>query len=106
MSAATSEAADLMQASCSTALQGAQDYSNKFLEFAQANTNAAFDFAQKVCRVKSPSEFMELSTEHSKAQTQTLTEQSKALAELAQKIALAGARPLQEGVAKAFTRAA
>jgi hypothetical protein len=56
--------------------------------------------------VKSPSEFMELSTEHSKAQTQTLTEQSKALAELAQKIALAGARPLQEGVAKAFTRAA
>jgi phasin len=103
---ATSEAADLMKASCSTALQGAQDYSNKFLEFAQANTNAAFDFAQKVCRVKSPSEFMELSTEHSKAQTQTLTEQSKALAELAQKIALGGARPLQEGVAKAFTRAA
>jgi phasin len=106
MSAATSEAADLMKASCSTAPQGAQDYSNKFLEFAQANTNAAFDFAQKVCRVKSPSEFMELSTEHSKAQTQTLTEQSKALAELAQKIALGGARPLQEGVAKAFTRAA
>ena len=106
MSAATSEAADLMKASCSTALQGAQDYSNKFLEFAQANTNAAFDFAQKACRVKSPSEFMELSTEHSQAQTQTLTEQSKALAELVQKIALAGARPLQEGVAKAFTRAA
>ena len=43
---------------------------------------------------------------HSQAQTQTLTEQSKALAELVQKIALAGARPLQEGVAKAFTRAA
>ena len=35
-----------------------------------------------------------------------VTEQSKALAELVQKIALAGARPLQEGVAKAFTRAA
>ena len=48
---------------------------------------------------------MELSAEHSKAQTQTLTEQSKALAELAQKVALARARPLQEGVAKAFTRA-
>jgi hypothetical protein len=35
-----------------------------------------------------------------------ITEQSKALAELAQKIALAGARPMQEGVAKAFNRAA
>jgi hypothetical protein len=55
--------------------------------------------------VKSPSEFMELSTEHARAQTQTLTEQTKALAELAQKIALAGAKPLQEGVAKAFNRA-
>ena len=55
--------------------------------------------------LKSPSEFMELSTEHARAQTQTLTEQTKALAELAQKIALAGAKPLQEGVAKAFNRA-
>ena len=34
------------------------------------------------------------------------TEQTKALAELAQKIALAGAKPLQEGVARAFNRAA
>jgi hypothetical protein len=37
---------------------------------------------------------------------QTLTDQTKSLAELAQKIALAGAKPLQEGVAKAFNRAA
>jgi hypothetical protein len=36
----------------------------------------------------------------------TLTEQTKELSELAQKIALAGAKPLQEGVAKAFNRAA
>ena len=49
---------------------------------------------------------MELSTEHARAQTQTLTEQTKELSELAQKIALAGAKPLQEGVAKAFNRAA
>ncbi|MGC2124793.1 MAG: hypothetical protein WA652_18245 [Xanthobacteraceae bacterium] len=43
MSAATAEAADLMKASCSTALSGARDYNNKFMEFAHANTNAAFD---------------------------------------------------------------
>jgi hypothetical protein len=59
-----------------------------------------------VYRVKSPSEFMELSTAHARSQTQTLTEQAKQLAELAQKVALAGANPLQEGVAKAFNRAA
>ena len=95
-----------MKTTATPAFREMKEYSNKLLEFAHANSNAAFDFAQSACRVKSPSEFMELSTEHSKAQTQTLTEQSKALAELAQKIALAGARPLQEGVAKAFTRAA
>jgi hypothetical protein len=54
--------------------------------------------------VKSPSEFTGLSNEHSRAQTQTLSEQTKQLAELAQKVALAGAKPLQEGVVKAFNR--
>jgi phasin len=106
MSAASTEAANLIKTSSSTALKGLRDYNNKFLEFAHTNTNAAFDFLQKLNDVKSPSEFMELSTEHVRAQTQTLTEQTKALAELAQKIALAGAKPLQEGVAKAFNRAA
>jgi phasin len=106
MSDASTEAANLIKTSSSTALKGLQDYNNKFLEFAHTNTNAAFDFLQKLNDVKSPSEFMELSTEHVRAQTQTLTEQTKALAELAQKIALAGAKPLQEGVAKAFNRAA
>jgi phasin len=106
MSDASTEAANLIKTSSSTALKGLQDYNNKFLEFAHTNTNAAFDFLQKLNDVKSPSEFMELSTEHARAQTQTLTEQTKALAELAQKIALAGAKPLQEGVAKAVNRAA
>jgi phasin len=106
MSAASTEAANLIKTSSSTALKGLRDYNNKFLEFAHTNTNAAFDFLQKLNHVKSPSEFMELSIEHARAQTQTLTEQTKELAELAQKIALAGAKPLQEGVAKAFNRAA
>jgi phasin len=84
--------------------KGAQDYNNKFMEFAHANTNAAFDFAQKLLGVKSPSEFMELSTEHMQTQTQMLTKQTKELAELAQKVALAGAKPLQVGAANAFNR--
>ena len=105
-SAAATEAADLIKTSCSTALKGVQDYNNKFLEFAHTNSNSAFDFAQKLYGVKSPSEFMELSTEHARKQTQTLTDQTKELAELAQKIVLAGAKPLQTGVAKAINRAA
>jgi phasin len=105
MGAATTEAADLFKTSCASGLKGAQDYNNKFMEFAQANTNAAFDFVQKLHDVKSPSEFIELSTHHARTQTETLIDQTKRLAELAQKIALAAAEPLNVGAAKAFHRA-
>jgi phasin len=101
---ATTEATDLFKTSCASGLKGARDYNNKFMQFAHANTNAAFDFAQKLLGVRSPSEFMELSTEHMQTQTQALTEQTKELAELAQKVALGGAKSLQVGAAKAFNR--
>ena len=100
------EAADLMKTSCSTALNGARDYNNKFMEFAHANANAAFDFVQELYGVKSPSGFMELATEHARTQTTALTEQTKELAALAQKVALATTEPLKTGVAKAFNQAA
>jgi phasin len=106
MSAATTEAADLMKTSCSTALKGAREYNNKFMEIAQFNTNAAFDFVQELYGIKSPSDFMELTTEHARKQTATLTEQTKELAALAQKVALATTEPLKAGVAKAFNQAA
>jgi len=106
MSAATTEAADLMKASCSTALKGARDYNNKFMEFAHTNTNAAFDFVQELYGVKSPSDFMELATEHARTQTAALTEQTKELAALAQKVALATTEPLKAGVSKAFNQTA
>jgi phasin len=102
MSAATGEAADLIKSSYSKGIKGAQDYNNKVLEFAQTNTEAAFGFAQKLSDVKSPSDFIELSTEHSRKQFETLTEQTKELAALAQKVTLATAEPLRTGLTKAF----
>ena len=104
MSAATGEAATLIKNSYSTAIKGAQDYNNKVLEFAQTNTEAAFGFAQKLSDVKSPSDFIELSTEHSRKQYETLTEQTKELAALAQRVTLATAEPLRTGVSKAFSQ--
>jgi phasin len=106
MGAATSEAADLVKTSCSLSLKAVQDYNNKFMEFAHANTNATFDFAQKLYGVKSPTEFVELSAEHARAQTEALTEQTRQLAALAQKVALASTEPLKTGVAKALNQAA
>ena len=106
MSAATAEAAALIKNSYSTAIKGAQDYNNKVIELAQTNAEAAFDFAQKLSGVKSPSHFIELSTEHSREQFATLTEQTKELAALAQKVTLATADPLKTGVSKAFSQIA
>ena len=106
ISAATADAAALIKNSYSTAVKGAQDYNTKVVEFAQTNTEAAFDFVQKLSGVKSPSNFMELSTEHSRKQFETLTEQTKELAALAQKVTLATTAPLKTGVTKAFSQLA
>jgi hypothetical protein len=73
-----------------------EDYNNKFIEFARANTNAAFDFVEKMSSVKSPSVFVELWAEYVRKQVKTLVEQTK----------LATAEPLKTGVAEAFNHAA
>ena len=100
MTAVTGEATEIMKNCCSTAVKGTQDYNNKLFEFARANTNVAFDFAQKMAGVKSPSEFVELSTELAQKHLTTLTAQIKELAELGQKITLATAEPLRTGFTK------
>jgi phasin len=104
MSAATAEATALIKNSYSTAVKGAQDYNAKVIEFANANTEAALAFAQKLFGVKSPSDFIEMSTDHSRKQFETLTEQTKELAALAQKVTLANAEPLKAGATKAFSQ--
>ena len=106
MNAATTEAADLIKNSYSKAVKSMQDYNNKIIEFAHANTNAAFDFVQKFSGVKSPTAFVELWTEHVRKQGETLSEQSKQLAALAQKVTLTTAEPLKTRVANPFNIAA
>jgi phasin len=106
INAATTEAADLIKSSYSTAVKGMQDYNNKIIEFTHANTNAAFDFVQKMSGVKSPSEFLELWTEHARKQVETLTEQSKQLAALTQKVTRMTTEPLKTGVSNPFNIAA
>ncbi len=101
VSAATTEASDLLKNNYSTALKGAQDYNNKLLEFAQSNSDTAFEFAQRLLRVESPSELVELSNAARK-QSVMLTEQTKELAALVQKVTLASTGTLKADVTKAF----
>ena len=103
MSTATG-AADLIKNSYSTALKGAQDYNNKLLEFAQSNSDTAFEFAQRLLRAESSSELVELS-DAARRQSATLTEQTKELAALVQKVTLASTETLKAGATKTFRQA-
>ena len=95
MSAASGQAADVMQNFYLAAVKGVQDYNNKLVEFTQANTKTAFDFGQRMSSLKSPSEFVQLSTELAQRQLTILTEQTKQLTALAQHVTFATAEPLK-----------
>ena len=56
--------------------------------------------------MKSPSDLVEISTAHARAQFEALTAQSKELATLAQKVATETAEPIKTGVSKAMKKVA
>jgi phasin len=83
---ATEEATELLKSAYTTAAEGTADYNRKVTEIACSNAHAAFDYAHELLGVKSPSEFIELSTAHARKQFDAMTAQTKELAELAQKV--------------------
>ena len=104
--AATSETAEVMKNCCSTALKGMQDYNSKLIEFTQANAMSHVEFLQKLAGVKSPTEFLELSTTHTHNQLERLADQAKQLTELTKEVTLATAEPVKTRLAKGYDRAA
>ena len=106
MKAAAEEATDVLETTYSTATKGASDYGLKVIEAARINTNAAFDYAGELLAAKTLSEVIELSSSHAKKQFETLTEQSKELGALAQKVATESSEPIKSGLNKAFSKVA
>jgi|SRR5262245_43051218 phasin len=104
--AVAEEATDLLEDTYTTAAKGAADYNLKVIEAARANTNAAFDYARELLDVKSFSEVIEISTAHARKQFETVSEQTKELAALAQKVATETVEPFKSGVTKAFRKVA
>ena len=102
MKVAAEEATDLIEDAYSTASKGAADYGLKVIEVTRANTNAAFDYANELFKMKSPSEMVEVTTAHARKQFEALTAQSKELAALAQKVTTESVEPIKSGVNKAM----
>jgi phasin len=104
MKVAAEEATDVLETTYSTATKGASDYGLKVIEVARVNTNSAFDFAGEVMAAKTLSEVVELTSAHARKQFEALTQQSKDLGALAQKVATETAEPIKSGMNKAFSK--
>jgi phasin len=101
---ATEQATDILKDTYATAAKGATEYNLKIIEIARTNTNSAFEHAQQLLGVKSPSEFVELSTAHARKQFDTMIAQTKELTELAQKVTTKITEPLKAGMTMAFNK--
>jgi phasin len=99
---ASEEAAILLQNTYAIVAKGATDYNLKLIEIARTNTRAAFDYAHELLDVKSPSEFMELSTAQMHKQFDMFSLQNKELFVLTQEVATEAAEPTKTGVSKAL----
>ena len=93
--AAVGQTTKVMEQTYSAASKGAADFNLHLLDIAQANMNAAFDFARQLTRITSLTEFFELSAAHARKQIQALTEQKKDLTQFAKKVTNQAAQPLQ-----------
>jgi phasin len=102
--AAGEEAADLFKTTYATAAKGATGYNLKLIEIVRANTGAAFDYAHELLGVKSPSEFVALSTAQMRKQFDIAFAQNKELFALAQQVATEAAEPIKTSVSKAFNK--
>ena len=104
--AAAEDATKVIEQAVTKASKGAADFNQKFLEMAQENMNAAFDFARQLTSVKSPSEIFELSAAHARKQLEAFAKQSQNLMTIAQKTTSEAVQPLQAGAAKIFNKSA
>ncbi len=95
-----------IEAVFSAATKGANAYNAKLVDIAKANTNAMFDLATALISVTSLSQVAELVTAHSRTRIETLTAQSRELAELGQKVATETTEPLKATTAKVFKKVA
>src|SRR3954471_6629916 len=95
-----------IEAVFTTASKGASEYSAKLMEMMKTNTSSTLDFAQELLGSKPPSDAIEVWTSHAKRQFETLTAQSKELAELSQKVATETVEPIKANASKLFRPAA
>ena len=94
-----------IEQSCSAAVENIRDFNVKMIDAARANADAVFEFARQIATAKSPTDFAELWSAHAKKQFAMLSEQTRQMTALGQKIAGESAEPITRSVNQAFKKA-
>jgi phasin len=102
MGATVQQSSKMVEDSMASAAKGLNEYNLKALEIARANSMAAFDCAQQLMSAKSPSEMIEIWTAQARKQFEMLTEQTKELTALGQKMTSNATQPLARGMNSPF----
>ena len=102
---ASEQAAELFESTYEAAVKRATDYNHKLIEMGRTNTRTAFDYIDKLLAVKSPSEFIELSTAQVRKQFEVVSAQNKELCGLAQEMVTEAAEKIKTSVSKVVNKA-
>ena len=104
--ATAEETTTALEKTYSIVATGAADFHHQWIEIVRFNTNSTLDFVQRLFGVKSPAEFLELSSAHFRTQFETFAEQSRHLTGMAQKMTTDAVEPLQAGMKSVLSKTA
>lgn len=103
--ATTERSARAFEQSYSNAVENMRHYNLKMIDMAQANAEAVFEFVRQLAAAKTPSDTLELWTSHARKQFEMLSEQTKELTALGQKLAEESAEPITRSATQGFSKA-
>ena len=103
--AATEQATRQAEQSYSSAAQGIVEFNTKLMDIAQINAQAGLTFAGELMQAKGPTEAFEVWSRHAQTHLQRMSDQSRELAMLGQRLASSSAESLPRGFDQVFKRA-
>jgi Phasin protein len=83
-------------------VEAAQEYRSKAFELMTANVKANLDYANKLRKLRTPLEFIELSITHARKQFELMISQTAALGALSRSLTKASAERMSAGVERVF----
>jgi hypothetical protein len=101
---AGSETVRGVQEGVTSALESVRDLNVRLIDIAQANADAAVDFAREVAEAKAPSDLAQAWTTHATKQFGMLTDQASQLTTLGQHVANTASAPIKRRVVQASKR--